>query len=354
MKHLKVQSHKIIPPQCAKAISGKSAFTLIELLVVIAIIAILAALLLPALSAAKSKAGRTACASNLKQLTLGINLFTTDRDWFPPAAVTTTGTWNDPDIGKTDGNQLAWDGYIHNEIGDGNAGGWWAWQGVVYTATKVVQCPADRSPKASWILQGDTCASYQENGIEDNAAAYGGTWFTYGTAALPPVTAYGVGITWTIPPAANPSRRAPWDPPLGKGYPLGYKVSSIPDPAGTILLAEEPHSFEAAGNVWPSTCMGPYTTPQGFQASFQMLTPATPVSSYGAVSGGAGQNQGNFTYAVHGNRFNYGFHDGHVQALKVEQTIGRGGMGAGGIVKVGGGLYSAAKPLGMWTRTPGD
>jgi prepilin-type N-terminal cleavage/methylation domain-containing protein len=73
------------PPMLAISLSKtkkksrfRPGFTLIELLVVIAIIAILAALLLPALSAAKTRAQRIQCLSNLKQWGLCFQMYAND------------------------------------------------------------------------------------------------------------------------------------------------------------------------------------------------------------------------------------------------------------------------------------
>jgi len=63
-----------------------TAFTLIELLVVIAIIAILAAILFPVFARARENARRASCESNLKQIGLGIIMYTQDYDERMPAS----------------------------------------------------------------------------------------------------------------------------------------------------------------------------------------------------------------------------------------------------------------------------
>ncbi|HYG33144.1 MAG TPA: hypothetical protein VEC99_00070, partial [Clostridia bacterium] len=52
-----------------------------------------------------------------------------------------------------------------------------------------------------------------------------------------------------------------------------------------------------------------------------------------------GWNYGATSYGLHGNRFNYLFHDNHVSVLKISNTVGSGKLTA---------------PRGMWTMISGD
>lgn len=105
---------------------SKRAFTLIELLVVIAVIAILAALLFPALTAAKNKARRTACLNHLRQINLGLRMYSDDSSDKTPR---TPGTTNSP--------ALNWTGYkslMKNYVGH---------DGAASSRDKMFACPAD-------------------------------------------------------------------------------------------------------------------------------------------------------------------------------------------------------------------
>ncbi len=103
----------------------KQGFTLIELLVVIAIIAILAAILFPVFAKAREKARQITCASNEKQLGLGIIQYVQDNDEKQPV-----------------GESAGVNGGYKNGVG---------WAGQIYPyvkSTGVYACPDD-SPSTS-------------------------------------------------------------------------------------------------------------------------------------------------------------------------------------------------------------
>ena len=116
----------------------KTGFTLIELLVVIAIIAILAAMLLPALSKAKSKAQRTQCLSNIKQLQLAWMMYPDDNnDKIPP-----NGPGIDPKMKDLPGFEAWIYGDAGTDISTTNIE-----NGVLYRynkSTGIYVCPTDR------------------------------------------------------------------------------------------------------------------------------------------------------------------------------------------------------------------
>jgi prepilin-type N-terminal cleavage/methylation domain-containing protein/prepilin-type processing-associated H-X9-DG protein len=71
---------------------NRKGFTLIELLVVIAIIAILAAILMPVFARAREKARQTSCLSNMKQIALGVMMYTQDYDENYPIDASSCGS----------------------------------------------------------------------------------------------------------------------------------------------------------------------------------------------------------------------------------------------------------------------
>jgi prepilin-type N-terminal cleavage/methylation domain-containing protein/prepilin-type processing-associated H-X9-DG protein len=313
-------------------------FTLIELLVVIAIIAILAAMLLPVLASAKAKAQRIQCTSQIKQMDMGLILFTTDNnEMYPP------GGWS-----GINSHVITWDCWINNYIG-GNASQQDMADGVFISpddpnaqeasslgfvmAPKVVECPADRFTKVSWMngLPQFATRSYAMNAsgggfgpfvqIDDKSR-------TYPLPSLNQPGGHGVGIYWTDTSGPMPDWSA-----------HGYKTSVVRDNSGTILLAEDASSQGCAGNIWPCVCCGPQASdgaPGGWGNLSQtdLRAPTSP-----GTLASDGYSEGLLLYKAHRNRFNYAFCDGHVEALKIEQTIGTGTL---------------ANPNGMWTIAQGD
>ncbi len=185
-----------------KHLRTSEGFSLIELLVTIAILALLAALLLPAISASKSKARRTICLNNLRQISLGVRMYCDDSNDAPPA----------PGAAALKTNILSlYSGYkqlTKNYVG---------LQGASFPQDKLFACPADSfyldvfHKNGTWPPQ-CVAKSLHEDVVMD--------FSSYG---------FNGGDNLTRTAGTNVYTR------LGLG---GVRLSAVPHPGRTLLVVE--------------------------------------------------------------------------------------------------------------------
>ena len=185
------------------------AFTLIEILVVVAIIAILAALLFPAFARARENARLTSCASNLKQIGIGLLQYLQDFDEKMPASAY---------------------GGVATDSNNSNA---YKWMDAIFPYVKNEQlfiCPSDSGAKYLYAksLQGSASTheygSYGQNGAYRNA----------GDSQTPPRSS-----TYSV------------------------SVSAIGSPAATVWATDNNNREEANGSYgfsWPDAASTPAIT----------------------------------------------------------------------------------------------
>jgi prepilin-type N-terminal cleavage/methylation domain-containing protein len=178
------------------------AFSLVELLVVVAIVAILCALLLPTLMRSKALSRRLVCSNDLKQINLGVRMYSDDfRDITP-------NTKSDPSI-----TNAPWIGY--KELMKQYVG----LRGNSSSNDVIFACPSDTF-YYSWT-QGLVSKPHHEQALYDFSS------YTFNGMNL-----------HTFP--TNPAFKAPPIKQPGIG---GLQLSSIKHAVRTVLVAESPAFF---------------------------------------------------------------------------------------------------------------
>jgi len=245
-----------------KRIFKKKGFTLIELLVVIAIIAILAAMLLPVLAAAKRRAQRINCVSNLKQVNLAFRIWEGDNNNLYPMAVSTS-------IGGAMESVLS---NAHTTYANGGLTNVFCVMSNECSTTRILVCPSDAAPHGtsatnfvqlaqpanstlgngtnaiSYFLNGDAAETYPQMVMDGDR--------NIGTTSAAPAPS--ISETMQGAPSANEELNA-------NAGSLAWSANDMHLKVGNIGFADGSVAEESASGLQNALVNGTNGTPWGIQ-----------------------------------------------------------------------------------------
>ena len=247
----------------------RSGFTLIELLVVISIIALLVGILLPALGAARKSAMNLECKAREKQILTAIMVYTGDNEEHYPAGK------------KVPGSDITWDDQLGDYLGA-------SLSDVQKSAQYVLTSDPGTSPTSFYKCPMDDLLT------ED-------IWGSFGSQ----VYRRSYILAWGHDPNGSTASQRQWAPGIvhganqyadGNTRPWSARESELTKSSGTIVMSEFSNNINVAG--WGNTSiLGPG----------EQLNRRSPL--------------GRTMTWHHDDKPNYGFGDGHVEQIAVEETL---------------------------------